>query len=103
MTFVSCYNVDDLPPTNKVTYVVTGTEFDVIYKDANGTNQYIYGRQGSFKVYIEDFVGDPLFVLAKGSDDVKVRINVKDGIDTTRKAKDAGGSLVFIDYVPEPK
>ncbi len=97
MMLSSCYNVDDLPDTNKITYIVTGTQFDVIYKDQSGTNQYIYDRQGTFKVYLEDIVGDPVFLLAKGSDDVKVHIHVKDGIDTIRKAKDAGSTLVYID------
>jgi len=101
ITFTSCYNVEDLPDTNKITYIVTGDIFDAIYKDQNGTNQYVYNMEGSFKVYVEDVVGDPVFLLAKGSENVKVRIIVKDGIDTTRKAKDTGGgSLVFIDYVP---
>jgi hypothetical protein len=102
MALTSCYNVEDLPDTNKITYIVTGDTFDAIYKDETGTNQYVYNREGSFKVYVEDVVGDPVFLLAKGSDNVKVRIIVKDGIDTVRKAKDTGGgTLVFIDYVPE--
>jgi len=97
MMLSSCYNVDELPETNKITYIVTGTQFDVIYKDETGNNQYVYDREGVFKVYIEDIVGDPVFILAKGSDDLKVHIHVKDGIDTVRKAKDAGSELVYID------
>lgn len=98
----SCYS-SEVPETSKVTYIVTGTAFDVIYQDPAGKYQYVYDREGSFKVYQETLVGDPVFLLAKGSDDVVVHIRIKDGIDTVRKAKTAGTSLVFIDYVPEVK
>lgn len=93
----------EVPETNKVTYIVTGTSFDVIYQDPAGEYQYVYDREGSFKVYQESLVGESVFLLAKGSDDVVVHIRIKDGIDTVRKAKTAGTSLVYIDYLPEIK
>lgn len=96
----SCYTTD-LPDTNKITYIVTGEHFDVIYQNPSGDYEYIYDREGVFKVYLEDAVGDPLFLLAKGSDDVVVHIRVKDGIDTVRKAKPDGLDLVYINLGPE--
>ncbi len=95
----SCYNTD-VPDTNKITYIVTGESFDVIYQNPNGDYEYVYDREGVFKVYQEDVVGDPVFLLAKGSDDLVVRIRIKDGIDTVRKARTIGSDLVFIDYDP---
>ncbi len=98
--FTSCYS-SDVPDTNKITYIVTGTEFDVIYQKPSGDYEHVYGREGVFKVYQEDAVGDPVFLLAKGSEDIVIHIRIKDGIDTVRKAKAEGTDLVFIDYVPE--
>jgi hypothetical protein len=98
MMLSSCYYFEELPPTQKITYIVTGTEFDVIYRDRSGFNKYVYDRTGTFKVYVESGLGEPVFLLAKGSDDVKVHIKVKDGIDSVRKAKDLGDvGLVYID------
>lgn len=94
--FSSCYSTDN-PDINKITYIVTGTTFDVIYQNPNGDYEYVYDREGVFKVYQEDVVGDPVFLLAKGSDDVTVRIRIKDGIDTVRKARPLGLELVYID------
>ncbi len=98
--FTGCYNTD-LPDTNKITYIVTGTSFDVIYQNPNGDYEYVYDREGVFKVYLEDVVGDPVFLLAKGSEDVVVHIRIKDGIDTVRKAKPIGTDLVYIDLNSE--
>ena len=94
--FSSCYSTET-PDTNKITYIVTGTTFDVIYQNPNGDYEYVYDREGVFKVYQEDAVGDPVFLLAKGSDDVVVHIRIKDGVDTVRKAKPLGLDLVYID------
>jgi len=96
----SCYNTD-VPDTNKITYIVTGTSFDAIYQNPNGDYEYVYDREGVFKVYQEDVVGDPVFLLAKGSEDLVVHIKIKDGLDTVRKAKAAGTDLVYIEYIPE--
>lgn len=96
----SCYTTD-VPDTNKITYIVTGEHFDVIYQNPSGEFEHIYDREGVFKVSLEDAVGDPLFLLAKGSDDCVVHIRVKDGIDTLRRAKTTGSDLVYINLSPE--
>lgn len=98
LIFSSCSQ--DTPKTQKVSYIVTGDSFDVIYKNGGGEYEYIYGREDFFKVYVDTPVDEPLYLLAKGSDNLVIRIHVKDILDTVRKAKSLNTDLVFIEYFP---
>lgn len=40
-----------------------------------------------------------MYLMARGSDDIVIRIVVSHEGDTVRKAKDVGGDLVFIDML----
>ncbi len=88
-----------LPDTKKITYRVNGELFDVTFQKADGTNETVYNQTGSWKQDVFAPIGEPLYLMARGSDDLVIRIVVSHEGDTVRKAKDAGGSLVFIDML----
>lgn len=88
-----------LPDTKKVTYRVSGEEFDVTFQKADGTNETVYGQKGKWKQDVFATTGEPLYLMARGSDDIVIRIVVSHEGDTVRKAKDVDGDLVFIDMM----
>ena len=94
----SCYT--EVPDTYKITYTVTGSSFDVIYRNSGGTYEYVYEWEGVFKAYVNAPIDQPVYLLAKGSDDIVIHIRIKDVLDTVRKAKTIDSELVFIEWDP---
>lgn len=81
----------------KVTYRVSGTEYNVLIKYPNGEKELVYNQTNVFKRYAHASTGDPLYVLAYGSDDLVVTIVVDGKLDTVRKAVNTGTSLVLVE------
>ncbi len=97
--FLQACNKEVLPDTKKITYRVSGDEFDVTFLRADGTPETIYAQKGSWKQDVFATIGEPLYLMARGSDNIVIRIVVSHEGDTVRKAKDVGGDLVFIDML----
>ncbi len=91
-----------LPDKKKITYRVQGEAFSVTFTRSDGVNETYYNQSGVFKQDVFANVGEPVLLLARGSDDINIRIIFEHGIDTVRTAKESGSSLVFIQTsIPE--
>lgn len=93
----SCTQDTTVQGDRKVTYRVSGTEYNVLIKYPNGEKELVYNQTNVFKRYAHASDGDPLYVLAYGSDDLVVTIVVDGKVDTVRKAVNTGTSLVLVE------
>lgn len=81
----------------KVTYRVTGSDYNVLIHYPNGATELIYNQTDVCKRYTHANVGDPVYILAYGCDDIVVTIAVDGAVDTVRRAKTTGSTVVLID------
>ncbi|MEZ5015321.1 MAG: hypothetical protein R2794_13620 [Chitinophagales bacterium] len=89
----------ELPATKKITYRVTGTQFDVTFRRADGSDETVFNQTDLFKQDVFAPVGEPMFIMARGSDDIVIKIIIDHLTDTVRKAKEVDGDLVYIEKV----
>ncbi len=94
---VSCSTDPVVEGSKKVTYRVSGAEYNVLIRYPNGAKELIYNQTKVLKRYAHANVGDPIYVLAYGSTDLVITIVVDGEVDTVRRASTTGGSLVLID------
>ncbi|MFI5171654.1 MAG: hypothetical protein ACHQFW_04645 [Chitinophagales bacterium] len=91
-----------LPDKKKVTYRVDGTDYSVTFTRSDGVNETYYNMSGVFKQDVFANIGEPVLLLARGTDDLDIRIIFGHGVDTVRTSSDTGTDLVFIEtIVPE--
>jgi len=95
--FESCTQTEVPQGSKKVTYRVSGTEYNVLLKYPNGEKELIYNQTNVLKRYAHANAGDQLYVLAYGDEDLQVTIIVDGEVDTVRKASTTGTDLVLID------
>lgn len=81
----------------KVTYRISGSDYNVLIKYPGGARELVYNQTKVLKRYSHASVGDPLYVLAYGCDDIVVTIVVDGKVDTVRKASNSGTNVVLID------
>ncbi len=102
LLFGSCAADPVVEGAKKVTYRVSGTEYNVMIRYPNGAKELVYNQTEVLKRYAHADVGDPIYVLAYGSTDLVVTIVVDGVVDTIRRASTTGGSLVLLDtYISE--
>lgn len=93
----SCTEDPVVQGDRKVTYRVSGTEYNVLIKYPNGEKELVYNQTNVFKRYAHASNGDPLYVLAYGSDDLTVTIVVDGKVDTIRKSANTGTTVVLVE------
>jgi len=93
----ACTEEGPAADSKKITYRVSGTDFNMMYRDEDGHNKTIYNLDDVKKIFRHASPGEPLYLLAWGSDDIVLTIRVEDEFDTLVRAKSGGTPLVFID------
>jgi hypothetical protein len=93
----SCAKEEVTGDTMKITYRVNGSDYNALLVYPNGERELVYNQTGVFKRYSHVVVGDPIYILAYGCDDIVVSIIIEGVLDTIRRANAIGTELVVID------